>query len=282
MKLQGRLPDGTDDTSQPAYLDLENYIDYLIVNHWGGNSDWPHKNFYVGRENTPDSTGFKFFSWDAEWTMTLRNSLTTNQISNAQGVQAPFQLLRDSAEFRLLFADHVHRHFYNGGALYVDPDNPQWEEAHPERNVPAARWVEITNEIYDALLAESSRWGDQHRTRAYTRDVEWQREFDKLMRTWLPQRSGIVLEQYRAAGLYPAVDAPVFNQHGGPVPTGFRLTMNQPSGQGTIFYTLDGSDPRMLGGAVSAGALRYAGQPVMLSGSVHVKGACCTTANGRL
>lgn len=50
----------------------------------------------------------------------------------------------------------------------------------------------------------------------------------------------------------------VFNQHGGEISPGFRLLMSQDSGNpGTIYYSLDGSDPRLWGGAVSPDALVY-------------------------
>ena len=31
-------------------VDVVNYIDYLIINAWGGNDDWPRKNFWAGRD----------------------------------------------------------------------------------------------------------------------------------------------------------------------------------------------------------------------------------------
>ena len=42
------------------------------------------------------------------------------------------------------------------------------------------------------------------------------------------------------APLYPSVAAPEFNQFGGILPPGFQLTI---SGLGTIYYSLDGTDP---------------------------------------
>ena len=51
------------------------------------------------------------------------------------------------------------------------------------------------------------------------------------------------------------------SQHGGLCPeSGFGLTMSAPAG--TIFYTLDGSDPREVGGAVNPTALMYTGTPI--------------------
>jgi len=245
--LQGKYADGTDDPETASYVDIDHYIGYMIANLYGGNSDWPHKNYYVGRENTPDSTGFKFFTWDAEWTLNLGCSIYTNQIGNGSGVAAPFQYLRASEEFRLRFADHVHRAFFNQGPLYVDPGNPAWDPAHPERNAPAATYMGIIDVIEGPIAAESARWGDQHRSSPYTREVEWRNELNSLLTGWFPQRSRIALDQFRSAGLYPNVAAPVFYingayQHGGRAATGDMLTIS--SATGTAWYTVDGSDPR--------------------------------------
>jgi hypothetical protein len=69
--------------------------------------------------------------------------------------------------------------------------------------------------------------------------------------------------------LYPQVVAPTFSQHGGQVPADFQLTVSAPAG--TIWYTLDGSDPRDIGGAVSATAIQYAGAAVPVIGGITVK-----------
>lgn len=53
------------------------------------------------------------------------------------------------------------------------------------------------------------------------------------------------------------VAAPVLNRQGGVVPAGFEVRFNGPS-VGTIHYTLDGSDPRLPGGAVSPRARQFA------------------------
>ena len=57
MATLGRNPDGSRNNELPVWLDPENYADYLIVNYYGGNADWPHNNYYAGRENSPESEG---------------------------------------------------------------------------------------------------------------------------------------------------------------------------------------------------------------------------------
>ncbi|MCH8922493.1 MAG: CotH kinase family protein, partial [Planctomycetes bacterium] len=49
--------------------------------------------------------------------------------------------------------------------------------------------------------------------------------------------------------------APTFSNTGGEIAPGFTLSMDAP--RGTIFYTLDGSDPRASGGGISAAAFEY-------------------------
>ncbi len=65
-----------------------------------------------------------------------------------------------------------------------------------------------------------------------------------LLRTWLKGRADWIDSNY----LRP----PFFNQDGGDVPDGFQVTILGTNG--TIYYTTDGSDPRLLGGAISGAA----------------------------
>ena len=83
--LQGRNPDGSPNPDIPHLLDVPNYVDYLIVNVWGGNWDWPWKNWWAGRDRTAASTGFKFYCWDFENTMgnnRSRSPLSKNALQN--------------------------------------------------------------------------------------------------------------------------------------------------------------------------------------------------------
>jgi len=65
----------------------------------------------------------------------------------------------------------------------------------------------------------------------YQSEVDW-------MKNWLIARLAWMDAQF--------TPPPVFNQDGGPVQTGFQLTMSNPPGAaGSIYYTLDGTDPRL-------------------------------------
>ena len=261
------------------YVDVDNLIDYMIVNHWAGNDDWPQHNWYVIRKRTAGA-GFKFIVWDAEHTL---KSVTEN-VTTATAAGSPaliYNALRNNAEFRLRFADHLQKQFSIGGVLYTDPANPIPDPAHPERNVPAAIYLKRIAEINTAIVDESARWGGYLLTTNYTRNDHWLRELNNLLgytnnpgntTNYFPLRSAVVLNQYKAIGLLPSVSAPVFNQPGGNVPAGFELTLANPNTNGTIYYTTNGTDPRVYGsGAVAPGALVYTnGTPLVLNRSVIV------------
>ena len=87
--------------------------------------------------------------------------------------------------------------------------------------------------------------------------AEWQVLVDREMNVWFPQRSAIVVDQLQSKSLYPDLEAPVFNQHGGNVPLGFNLLFTN-LGADDIYYTTDGSDPRLEGGAINPAATNAA------------------------
>jgi hypothetical protein len=224
------------------YVNVPAMIDYLLMIYYVGSRDAPvllcnnqvPRNFYAVRRREPAGP-FVFVPWDVEW---ILESPAENRV-RIVGVFNPHYLLdrlRSNSDFRILLADHIHRHFFNNGAL--TPTNS------------IERYMTRTNETDRAIIGESARWGDSKRSRPYTRDVEWVAERDRLTNEYFPIRTDIVLEQLRQAGLYPAVSAPVFfingaYQYGGYITSVDSFSMTAP--MGIIYYTLDGSDPRLKG-----------------------------------
>ena len=51
-------------------------------------------------------------------------TVTANLIGANSDVALFYGQLRNNEEFQLRFADRVQRHFFHGGALAVDPTNP--------------------------------------------------------------------------------------------------------------------------------------------------------------
>jgi len=245
-RVRANLSNNSNYLAAAEHLDVLDFADYMIVNLWAGNDDWPHHNWYAGRQRVPGGV-YRFFSWDAEHVL---KDVNVNRlgVSNSNTPGEVFRELRESDEFRLLFADRVHHAFFNGGPLHVNPANRQWDPESPGNNVPAQLYMKRIEEIDHAMVLEAARWGDVRREPPYTREDTFLTELDWLITRYFPNRSRNVLSQFENAGLYPSVDAPVFNRHGGEVAPGFSLTITRPAGQsGTIWYTLDGTDPREFG-----------------------------------
>ena len=244
-----------------THLDLPNFIDYMLLNFFGGNEDWgADANWNAVHHRGPDGL-FRYFPWDCEQLLTTTG---VNRVSSSDLPSGLHPNLANSPEYRLAFADRVHQHLFNNGALSANANIPRWQQL-------AAR-------VDSAVIAESARWGDYRRDvhsyssapyEFYTRNAFWLPEINRIANEYFPQRGDIVLDQLRNAGLYPNIAAPAFSQHGGRVPAGFLLTMSAPAG--TIYYTTNGADPRVYAsGAVSLDALQYSG-PVGLQCSLTVK-----------
>ncbi len=229
MALQGLNPDGTRNPDLKVYLDADHYVDYMIINYWGGNWDWPNKNFWFGRLNTPESTGFKHYVWDFENTMGNnrdRSPLNMRAPRNTQWVGEPWAALRDLLWFQVKWADRTQRLFFNDGPLA------------PDQTI--ARYSAMADELEPAIYAETARWGDDNSGRPHTID-EWRGERDWMLNTYLPQRTDIVLDQFVDYDVYPERAAVVFSQHGGVVANGFELAFE--GSTANAYYTTDGTDP---------------------------------------
>lgn len=268
-RVQGRDPDGALNPGLENLLDVEHLIDYMLVIVFGGNLDAPISNFlgntrpnnwYGLRDRSGTNGGFRFIAHDAEHTLL---NLNENRLgpypSGSDSVvysnpQYLWQQLWRSPEFRLRIADRVQKHYFNGGVL-----TPQSTRA---------RFAARTNQLYLAVVAESARWGDSKRPNPLTRDGNWLPAANNILNNYLPHRTGTNLLQLRAAGLLQRLTAPVLGRHGGLVPSGFPLALGG-AGDGSILYTLNGTDPRSVGGVVHPGALVH-GAPVPISNAVRL------------
>ncbi len=220
-------------------LHIDNFIAYMIANYYVGNTDWAHQNWYATYGRDVSGGKWYYHSWDPEHCMENTNENVTGK-DDSGGPTEVFVNLIANPEFRLRFADLVHRHFHNGGVL--TPSNV------------AAAYLRRADAVDFVTRIESARWGDNgdsRTTNPYTRR-DWLRVRDQLLGTvtggawgnYFPSRTGIVFNQFLARGWYPATDAPGFSPHGGTVPGNTPLAITSADG-GVIYYTTDGSDPRL-------------------------------------
>jgi hypothetical protein len=211
-------------------LDIDNFITDLLAHWFAVNWDWPNKNWYATHRNSPDGR-WRFHTWDAEHSVEYWESRNVL----GQSIAGIHDKLKTNAEYRMRFADLIHKFFFNDGVL-----------SYPNTaNIYRARMAQIDR----AIVGESARWGDTRQSTPGTR-ADWLEIQNNILSQFIQPRSLFVLNWLINNGLYPNVVAPEFNingsyQHGGHVTSGSQLSMANT--RGTIWYTVDGSDPRVPG-----------------------------------
>ena len=57
-----------------------------------------------------------------------------------------------------------------------------------------------------------------------------------MLTNWFPQRTGILISQLRNAGMYPALDAPVFTPHGGIIAESLAVSITRSGGNRLLHH----------------------------------------------
>ncbi|RYD67341.1 MAG: hypothetical protein EOP83_03015, partial [Verrucomicrobiaceae bacterium] len=257
FRMMGRAADGVTQTADPVLLDADSLIDYMLLTFWTGNLDGctsyflnnDRANNWFGSRRRDDNPrqGFRFFAHDFEHTFFNVNEDRTGPFTVANESNFSYsnpmflhQDLMENAEYKMRWADRVHKHLFNSGAFTAT----NWQN----------RINKLAGVVDNAIIAESARWGDAKSATPKTRQT-WINAQNSLL-GYLPQRTPIVLNQLRADGLYPSIDAPVVTPFGGYQNSGMQAVISGPASS-TLYYMPDGSDPRAVGGAVKSGALVY-------------------------
>lgn len=209
-------------TQASEMIDIVDFIDYLIIQLYCANWDWPSNNWTVSHERTPEGK-FRFHCWDVEGSMQTGdlnrygfddfpswgpgglNSLNTPLAYIYRGLKA-------NPEFRVLFADRIQKHFFYDGALVP---------AHIE-----SRFLELKQQMSMVLPGMDT----------------------SIQTTWIPSRHQNMLDKFTDEDLFPS-QGPDFkvngvSQHGGYVSSSDTITITEMGTAGTIYYTTDGNDPR--------------------------------------
>jgi hypothetical protein len=253
-------------TNWEAALELIDAIavaDYFLLNIYGATWDWPHNNWVSARERSPEGR-YRFYVWDAEGAFGHpRNSnnsrsekavdfnvITEDLLSGTNQTSRLFQRLHRWPEFRLLMADRIHKHFFNHGVL--DDSDPARSRVKAVIDQASAEVAPLIRERFDETL-----------------DLEFWRYWSAPGSSRRSYLLGPNAEHFRSAGYWPQTEPPVLSRNGGEVASGFEIAMS--AGAGTLYFTTDGSDPRLFGGAVSAGAIAYSGPTALPDGLTVIK-----------
>ncbi len=274
-RAMGQNPDGTRNPDYPVYLNPTNLMDFILDFHFVVDSDSPASrgnhpnNLYAVRDRNDDDDGLKtqgfyFLRHDAEHSMgenTTYTKYTDDPTGYGTTVQSanftksenfnPAELhwkLCENEEYRMAFADRFYYHcLREGGALTVAK--------------ATERFTSRMAEIDDVIVCEAARWATKGQTRQ-----TWIDACTNCL-SFITNRMPYMLAQYRARGWYPSVAVPAaFAADGTRVTEGMLLPdgltvllKNSESGaaygSGTVYYTLDRSDPRAADGSVAEGAL---------------------------
>ncbi|MDZ7315650.1 MAG: CotH kinase family protein [candidate division KSB1 bacterium] len=241
--IQGKNPDGTPNQALPVLLDIDNLIDYMLITFYTGNLDAPVSNFlnntspnnFFAVRSRVDRRGFVFFQHDAEHTLLNVNENRTGPYPAGSSFDKSnphylHQRLMEHPAYRARFADRVALHFTGDGALT------------PHRC--AERLLQRKAQIDKAIIAESARWGDSKRNVPFTKDNAWLPAVNRILNEFFPNRTAVVLNQFKTKGWINDLSAPRLNAKSGIVPKGFTVQISSP---GEIYYTTDGSDPYQIG-----------------------------------
>ncbi len=197
-------------------LDIVQFIDYLILEGYLGHRDWPHNNWTAVREKSAGDLGkWRFYAWDLEhsfYESDLAGAFKTPSSSgNTQPVGILYEQLVVNDTFRRLFADRVQQHFFHGGPLQASNVISRFDELR-------------------AILA-----GVLPRMNTSIRD------------TWAHQRPAAALASLKDKGLVTLQGPRLYINDtpykGQTVHAGDILTIENPHNSGTVYYTLDGTDP---------------------------------------
>ena len=289
-KACGLASDYTRDPSLPVLLNPTNLMHYMMNVHWTANTDTPSygpaPNNVAAFRNRCDGhgerDGFVFVLHDCEHALGFGNGKydsdttkygTTEFAGSMNGTYANFApaLLHDrlcqNAEYRTAFADQVYRHVVKpGGALTVAEALGSFR----------ARMAEVD----DAIACEAARWGSACAKRP---DHETWLTNCQTCVTFIERRAAYFLKAYRDRGWYPSVGAPTLTNGGKELTDGDRvlrgakLALAVPDGA-TVYYTLDGSDPRVRGGGVDPKAAVYDAEKGVVFGE---EGPAVVTARAR-
>ncbi len=201
-------------------IDIDNYIDYLLCYSFSAATDWPNKNYRIGRRSDGGDRRFRFYVWDAELSFApggnrgseLAENWVRIILESGLGVAKPHQLLCLYSRYRQRFAERISYHFFEqlavpgSGCLAFTPSGDRADQLFQDEMA----------DFQSVLYSESARWGDSRKNTPFTfsdpsylpgdiRKGDWQRTTNYILNTWLPQRRRVVFDHLAGHDLYVAV-----------------------------------------------------------------------------
>lgn len=238
----------------PVYLDEESLMAYMLITYFARDPDCPvavndHANNLFGLYNRNNPSGFKWFKHDGEHSMAANRGYPVSTDLTAHGWQLndlgnfnPMRLhqkLMDHPDYKMKWIDLVQKEMLNeGGALTIEKS--------------LERWNKRQNELNEAIVMEAARWG--HGMGRAT----WLAECDYTKNEFIKPSGELLLKNFKSRGWYPSIEVPILKK----ISESADLVEVTLSGNGTRYYTTDGSDPRLPGGSINPFATEFKEQIV--------------------
>jgi hypothetical protein len=226
-ELEGKNADGARDASLPVLVDIDNLIDYMLVIFYTANFDGPASkwfqnqnpnNFYAIRSRTDNNHGFVFFAHDNEHTLmadpiSITTGVDENRVSigqlggaandSGQIDDSYVMTVTDFSRFhpqwlhQRLSENELYRERFRKRAHALLDGNGLLTEA-PASELFQAR----ADEIDQAVIAESARWGDAWSATPRTRNDDWLPAVERVKEGFFGARTPILVSELEEVGLY--------------------------------------------------------------------------------
>ncbi|MFP6874836.1 MAG: CotH kinase family protein [Verrucomicrobiales bacterium] len=233
------------------YLDVDSFIDHHWLNVLAMNVDWGRLSAYYHKHRLGVVNAGPI--WDFDRTMGSEDS----RDDNPRQWDGSGDSSRTWMDSRYPWFGNLIGPSANAASAYY----PEVRQRHTDRWFELRRGAFSTeninltidtmaDELRDAQARNFARWPERSPNGGNFSQggtSGWEAEVSHL-KGWLQARAEWIDSQY--------LSPPVLNHPGGVVAEGFALLM---SGDGEIYFTLDGSDPRVIGGTIADSAIPFEG-----------------------
>lgn len=264
FQLTGCGTDGMPDSEVETLLDVDNFIDFMLINQYAGNTDWDHHNWLAFKNRDLTDKGFRFICWDSEL---IFGDLNDNNLS-LDNDGAPTHILNrlmNNPNFKHHYMDRVYKHLIADDGLLTSKKVIEL-------------WDSLYNIVQLPLYDEAARWGDYRRDvhpyqsycwEIYTVDNQYNSERQRLLTKYFPQRTKTFVNQLIKKEWYVESDIPVFRINGMTDDVVDTLTKDDIltfKSSSIIYYTTDGTNPvvwKSSNGTATPSAHRYNGRNIL-------------------
>ena len=189
LKVVSKAADDAYYAKLDTLLDIDAFIDYMLINQYAGNTDWDHHNWYAIRRRGSDSQGFRFLCWDSE---IIFESPTENVFKTHNAGGFPTGIFNNLIKNKQFARKYVAR-----AKELLAPDGLLGQES------VVSVWDSLYHVVQTAVYAEAARWGDYRRDvhryqtagQLYTVDKHYMAERNRLLTQYFPVRTSRVLNQ---------------------------------------------------------------------------------------